>query len=137
MRRTMIISVGLVAILAACTSAGSSPTSATSAAPSVASSASPDVCAPAQLALVTAGKLTIGTDNPAYPPYFAENGGGTKTAPWELGDPTNGKGFESAVGYAVADRMGFAKTDVTWVVVIAFSVGQQVAAAQRTLSSLR
>ncbi len=127
MKRT-IISLGLLAILAAaCTSAGSSPSPAASSAPasaapvstapSEAPSASPDACAPAQLALVTTAKLTIGTDNPAYPPYFAENDGGTKTAPWELGDPTNGKGFESAVGYAVAERMGFAKTDVTWVVV--------------------
>ncbi len=126
--RRMIISLGLVAILAAaCTSGGSSPTPAASAAPpsaavvstapSVAPSATPDACAAANLPTVTGGKLTIGTDNPAYPPYFAENADGTKTDPWELGDPTNGRGFESAVGYAIADRLGFAKTDVTWVVV--------------------
>lgn len=35
----------------------------------------------------------------------------------ELGDPTNGNGFESAVGFAVADRLGFPKAEVTWVVV--------------------
>ena len=37
------------------------------------------------------------------------------TDPWELGDPTNGKGFESAVGFAIAQEMGFAKDAVTWV----------------------
>jgi polar amino acid transport system substrate-binding protein len=49
------------------------------------------------------GKLTIATDAPAYEPWFSAN------------DPTNGKGFESAVAYAVADRLGFAQGDVTWV----------------------
>ena len=51
---------------------------------------------PRTLALKTAGKLTIGADNPAYPPYFEPSD--TNTDPWELGDPTNGMGFESAVG---------------------------------------
>ena len=54
------------------------------------------------LALKTAGTLTIGADNPAYPPYFEPSD--TNPDPWELGDPTNGKGFESAVG--VHDRRG-------------------------------
>jgi polar amino acid transport system substrate-binding protein len=75
----------------------------------------PDACAPANLAVKTAGKLTIGTDNPAYPPYFdVPASGETATAPWELGDPTNGRGFESAVAFAVADKLGFAKADVAW-----------------------
>ena len=34
-------------------------------------SASPDACAKDSLTLVTPGTFTIGTDNPAYPPYFA------------------------------------------------------------------
>ena len=129
MRTTTTLSLGLIAILAAACSSGNASLSpaasstpaassaAVSTAPSVAPSASPDACAPANLTLATAGKLTIGTDNPAYPPYFAENADKSKTKPWELGDPTNGKGFESAVGYALAQRMGFAKTDVAWIVV--------------------
>jgi len=64
-----------------------------------------DSCAKGQLALVNSGQLTVGTDKPAFPPYFEDN------------DPTNGKGFESAVAYAVADQLGFAKTDVKWTVV--------------------
>jgi polar amino acid transport system substrate-binding protein len=66
-------------------------------------------------ALTTAGTLTIGTDNPAYPPYFA--GGETKdNADWKFNDPYTGKGFEDAVAYEVAKRMGFDASQVTWVV---------------------
>jgi polar amino acid transport system substrate-binding protein len=52
---------------------------------------------------ITEGKLTIGTGNPAY-------------SPWVLEDtPESGEGFESAVAYAVAEKLGFAKEDVIWV----------------------
>jgi polar amino acid transport system substrate-binding protein len=126
MRRTAISSLALIAILAAaCTSGGSgaSPSAtpaasasaaAVSTAPSVAPSATPDACAAANLTLTTPGKLTIGTDNPAYPPYYQENADGSKTAPWELGDPTNGLGFESATAYAIAEKLGFTKEQVVW-----------------------
>ena len=89
------------------------PSTAASVTPSVAPSANP--CAKDTLKLTTAGKLTIGTDNPAYPPYYDIPAAATK--PWELGDPTDGKGFESAFAYALADKLGFAKTDVAWIVV--------------------
>ena len=59
-------------------------------------------CAVDQLPLTTDGKLTIGTDDPAFEPWFSDN------------DPSNGKGFESAVAYAVAEKMGFDKADVVW-----------------------
>jgi polar amino acid transport system substrate-binding protein len=62
-------------------------------------------CKKADLALVTSGQLTVGTDKPAFPPYF------------ENDDPTNGKGFESAVAYAIADKLGFTKNEVKWKVV--------------------
>jgi polar amino acid transport system substrate-binding protein len=64
-----------------------------------------DACAKDQLALTNAGQLTVGTDKPAFPPYFVDD------------DPTNGKGFESAVAYAVADELGFTKDEVEWTVV--------------------
>jgi len=52
---------------------------------------------------ITAGKLTIGTGNPAY-------------EPWVVGDdPASGKGFEAAVAYAVAEKLGFKNEDVVWV----------------------
>ena len=71
------------------------------------------VVALANLNLVKDGQLSIGTDNPAYPPWFA--GGETKGRPWKINDPAKGQGFESAVAYAVAKRLGFPKSEVVWV----------------------
>ena len=62
-------------------------------------------CSKAKLNLVNIGKLTIGTDSPAFPPWFSDD------------KPANGKGFESAVAYAVAANLGFSKDEVTWKVV--------------------
>ena len=127
MRRSLPIAGLVLASLAlgACTSGATTapsvaapsvaPSTAASVPASVAPSATPDACAAANLKLTTAGKLTIGTDNPAYPPYYDIPAAATK--PWELGDPTDGKGFESAFAYALADKLGFAKADVTWIVV--------------------
>jgi polar amino acid transport system substrate-binding protein len=70
-------------------------------------------CAKADLNLVNAGQLTVGTDNPAYPPWFA----GTPKAPWKVGYPPSGQGFEGAVADAVAQKLGFAKDEVKWIVV--------------------
>jgi polar amino acid transport system substrate-binding protein len=128
MRRALSVLALLASLaLGACTSGATpAPSSAApsvaaasiapSVAASVAPSASPDACAAANLKLTTAGKLTIGTDNPAYPPYFDIPAAGA-SKPWELGDPTDGSGFESAFAYALADKLGFAKADVTWIVV--------------------
>jgi polar amino acid transport system substrate-binding protein len=66
--------------------------------------ASASDCTPGKLDTHTKGVLTVATDKPAYPPYFEDD------------DPTNGKGFESAVAYAIADQLGFAKADVKWTV---------------------
>jgi polar amino acid transport system substrate-binding protein len=111
----------LVAIVvAACSTAGASPSTEPSeaAAPSASVATTPepsaDACARENLTLVTADQLTIGTDNPAYPPYFDPE---PADPAWELGNPTNGKGFESAVAYAVADELGFAADEVSWVAV--------------------
>jgi polar amino acid transport system substrate-binding protein len=60
---------------------------------------------------VKSGQLTIGTDNPAYPPWFA---GGTKTSKWKINDPSTGKGYESAVAYAIAKKLGYARANVSW-----------------------
>ncbi len=59
-------------------------------------------CAVDQLPLVKSGTLTIATDDPAFEPWFVDN------------DPSNGKGFESAVAYAVAEQMGFERDQVAW-----------------------
>jgi polar amino acid transport system substrate-binding protein len=60
---------------------------------------------PAQCAqgkTLKSGVLTVGTDSPAYDPWFRHN------------DPTNGQGYESAVAYAVAKQLGFESSAVTW-----------------------
>jgi ABC-type amino acid transport/signal transduction systems, periplasmic component/domain len=118
------VGIGLIAVIVAACGAGASTASpvATTVAPTTAVTAEPtrDACATANLALTTAGKLTVGTDNPAYPPYFAIRTGGN-TPPWEdlgyTGDPTTGEGFESAAAYAIAKQLGFTAAQVTWVVV--------------------
>jgi polar amino acid transport system substrate-binding protein len=61
-------------------------------------------CEPDQLPLKQDGTLTVGTDKPAFPPYFEDD------------DPSNGKGFESAVAYAVAEQLGLGDS-VEWTVV--------------------
>jgi polar amino acid transport system substrate-binding protein len=73
-------------------------------------------CASAnQNALASAGVLTVGTDNPAYPPWFS--GGETDAhSEWKFDDPYTGKGYEAATAYAVAEAMGFTEGQVEWVV---------------------
>jgi len=118
-RRLAVLPLSLVALvaallLAACgssksdsgsgsaadTSASASATSATTAN----ASADANACTKDSLSLVNDGKLTVGTDQPAYPPYFEDN------------RPSNGRGFESAVAFAIARQLGFAPTDVSWIV---------------------
>jgi polar amino acid transport system substrate-binding protein len=57
---------------------------------------------PHGLKTITAGKLTIATGQPAYSPWVLDN------------KPQEGKGFESAVAYAVAAKLGFARKNVVW-----------------------
>ncbi|OGO57628.1 MAG: hypothetical protein A2V85_13960 [Chloroflexi bacterium RBG_16_72_14] len=112
----------VAAFAAACSSGGASPSAAPTAQPTPVPSElvapteapTPDACAPENLALKTAGTLTIGADNPAYPPYYEPSE--TNPDPWELGDPTNGRGFEGAVAAALAGELGFAKDTTTWIV---------------------
>lgn len=129
MRRIVTLpAIGLLAILVAACSGGASPSpsaaptespsAAVSEAPSasVAPSATADACARDSLALTTPGTLTIGADNPAFPPYFQGPAEGeTATEPWEFGDPNNGQGFEAATAYAIAESLGFSKDEVTWI----------------------
>jgi polar amino acid transport system substrate-binding protein len=55
-----------------------------------------------QSGLYQKGVLTVATDKPAYPPWFENN------------NPANGKGYESAVAYAVAKQLGFKNSQVKW-----------------------
>jgi polar amino acid transport system substrate-binding protein len=91
---SMLAVVGLIAA-AAC-----APADDTSSAPSSAPAA--DKCAKDSLTTLSKGSITFGTDQPAYPPWFIDD------------NPANGKGFESAVAYAVADKLGYATDEVKW-----------------------
>ncbi len=88
----------LLALLAAGLAAGCGSSSSDSRTPATAAA-----CKAGKLPTHTKGELTVATDKPAYPPYF------------ENDDPTNGKGFESAVAYAIAGQLGFARSQVKWV----------------------
>jgi polar amino acid transport system substrate-binding protein len=70
-------------------------------------------CEKDSLDLLNTGQLTVGTDNPAYSPWFA--GGASKDSPWKINDPNTGEGFESAVAYAVAETLGFTAEEVEWI----------------------
>jgi polar amino acid transport system substrate-binding protein len=91
-----------VTALGACSSASPAPSAS---APAGTGTAAVDACAKASLSLVSPGTLTIGTDKPAYEPWFSGD------------DPSNGKGYESAVAYAIGEKLGFGKGEVKWTVV--------------------
>jgi polar amino acid transport system substrate-binding protein len=106
-RGLTLLAVPLLLAAVACApedDASDEPAETSSAAESPTGDTSPaDECAKESLALQNAGQLTIGTDSPAFEPWFVNN------------DPANGKGYESAVAYAVAEQLGFSKDEVTWV----------------------
>jgi polar amino acid transport system substrate-binding protein len=98
MRSSLLVGAAVVvAAVAGCAPADNGGSPAASGAATTASA-----CTPSQLKTVAAGKLTIATDDPAYPPWFTDN------------KPDNGQGYESAVAYAVATRLGYTKDQVTW-----------------------
>jgi polar amino acid transport system substrate-binding protein len=93
----LAVGVGLSACATSSTSTstGTGATSSASAAAACSNSA-------IQGELYTKGVLTVATDQPAYPPWFDNN------------KPSDGKGYESAVAYAVAAQLGFAPSQVKW-----------------------
>jgi polar amino acid transport system substrate-binding protein len=71
-------------------------------------------CDKGSLELVNAGQLTIGTDNPAFPPWFE----GTKEFdPWDPTTTPTKKGYEQETAYAIAEKLGFTDDEVKWTVV--------------------
>jgi polar amino acid transport system substrate-binding protein len=102
--RTLSLTVLALLVAALAAACGSSKESASS------TTAASSSCQTADLNLVKSGTLTVGTDNPAFPPWF----GGAPKAPWKISNPASGKGYESAVAYAVAKQLGFTRDQVTW-----------------------
>jgi polar amino acid transport system substrate-binding protein len=107
-----VVAAGLLAagLLAAACSAKSTGGS-TSAPPATAGGSGPATsasaaasCTPATLQTHTAGTLTVATDSPAYAPWFVDD------------KPSNGKGYESAVAFAVGKQLGYPAGKVKWVV---------------------
>jgi polar amino acid transport system substrate-binding protein len=97
-----VVAVAATAAFAVGLAACSSGPAATSASPAAqATTASPSAVDVKQLT-VSPGKLTIATGKPAYSPWVEDD------------KPESGKGFESAVAYAVAEKLGFTKDEVVW-----------------------
>ena len=95
--RNAVAAVAVTALIAACSPKAETATSASAEATTAAA------CTADSLKTLTTGKLTIATGEPAY-------------YPWVIDDkPESGQGFEAAVAYAVAEKLGFAKEDVVWV----------------------
>ena len=117
-----VAALAIVAVFAAaCSNGAASPAASTavsqapseSAAVSEAPSQAAVACSFAALKTKTPGTLTIGADNPAYPPYYQPSD--PATDPWELGDPTNRLGFEGRTAWTIARNLGFVGDTVTWV----------------------
>ena len=104
MRRTLAVlaAAAATALIAACGSSSPSATSTAGTSPSASATAASCSNAAIQKDLYQRGVLTVATDKPAYPPWF------------ENYNPSNGKGYESAVAYAIARQLGFTRSQVHW-----------------------
>ena len=98
-RNRTLLAVAAVSAVALAASACAPKANTTSSASGTASAS----CSASTLSLYKQGQLTVATDSPAYSPWFDNN------------DPSDGKGFESAVAYAVAKELGFSTSQVKWV----------------------
>ena len=95
-----LIPVAAALLLSACASS-TGTSSSTAAAPSGSGSSSAS-CSPSTLKTLVPGKFTAATGSPAY-------------SPWVIDDkPESGKGYEAAVTYAVAQKLGYQPSDVVW-----------------------
>src|SRR3954447_18140280 len=109
-RRLALLCVTAAGLLAAGCAAssggggGSTGASTPAAAGSASSSPAADACSAANLKTHSSGVLTVATDSPAYEPWFVDN------------KPANGKGYESAVAFAVGKKLGYPADKVKWVV---------------------
>ena len=85
----LALSAVAVLLLSACSSAS------TDSAASAEETSAASTCSKDSLATIAPGTITIATGEPAY-------------FPWVIDDkPESGEGFESAVAYAVAEKLGY------------------------------
>ena len=118
----LIVTSGL--LLAACAEddptvgapGGAGETGATGA---TAAATAADCAAANEAAFLTAGALTVGTGNPAFPPWW--EGGESDDSEFEFNDPAKGEGYEGAVVAEVATRLGFTFPDQVTFVPVGFN----------------
>jgi polar amino acid transport system substrate-binding protein len=91
-KRVLVLISALALVMAACGDDAATTTTAAG-----------GECGPDHPALHEAGKLTVATGEPVFPPWMMDD------------DPAGGEGFENSVVYAVAEELGFAEADVAWV----------------------
>lgn len=109
--RPVVLVLGLALLATACGGAEESGEATSSEAPSaVAGAGASEAASPSAvdcdvdgLPLTEPGMLTVATGEPVFEPWMVDD------------DPSNGRGFESALVYALAEELGFAEDDVTWV----------------------
>jgi polar amino acid transport system substrate-binding protein len=103
--RRILSAVAIAAVTAGTAGIAACGSSASSSSSSGGGSGTTASCSNAaiQKELYQKGQLTVATDKPAYPPWFESN------------NPANGKGYESAVAYAIAKQLGFTTAQVQWV----------------------
>lgn len=107
MKTPLLLAIAVLCSVAAACGSSTASSSSTNSTPGS------NPCATKNLKTRTAGTLTIGTDNPAYDPYFQGPAGHAWKGKYNH-DPYNDQGFEDAVAYAVAKQLGFAKSKVQW-----------------------
>ncbi|MFD7287651.1 ABC transporter substrate-binding protein [Streptomyces sp. NPDC059863] len=98
--RSLLPALPALLVIAAAT--GCAPQDTSTEADASAPGSATSSCDPGTMPTEAKGKLTVGTDKPAYAPWFQDD------------DPASGKGFESAVAYAVAKALGYEKNQVVW-----------------------
>jgi polar amino acid transport system substrate-binding protein len=103
MKRPAVSLVSGVAVVGLALTACSSQQNQSSAPPPSHGTTAANCVSKGKITLHKSGVLTIATDSPAFEPWFKGN------------NPSNGKGFESAVAYAVAGKLGFTRPKVVWV----------------------
>ncbi len=84
-------------------------TTTTAAGETTTTAATAAACAVESLELITPGTLTVATGEPAFPPWVGTGDDATFDV------PESGTGFESAVVYEIAKRLGFGEEQVVWV----------------------
>jgi polar amino acid transport system substrate-binding protein len=111
----LLLLVALLGVTAACGSDDdeATPEPADTGATDTGAAEEVDPCAKDQLVTIEDGVLTIGADNPSFPPWFQDD----KGAPWDPTGPPTDQGYEAAVTAAVVEQMGFTQDEVQWVVV--------------------